>query len=271
MPKAAENNIEARVLERIKAAEQAESEAEYAEPTTAVLPTIRETSDLAIPVYEDRAHTLDQSDIAMPRIRLGQAMSAAVQNELVKKGQWYLSPDNSPLGEEIDVVLLNMFKHLAYFEPGSGLMCRSYDLVQGVGDPGIECAICPLSKWPPREVGGSPKCGLYYNYTALILRSEANEDDEPLMGILSLGRTSTSVAKQINSFKSTRAGLQGPWYKQWYRLGSKRTENKMGIFHTATVKFGGKVEGDMLNMVESQASFVDESAAMRSLDMEGND
>jgi hypothetical protein len=175
---------------RVAAAREAE-EADETSPVEPEMPVINEPRELASTEYVNRAHTLDQSDLAMPRIMMAQAMSKAVQSDEVEKGNWYLYPDNMQLGEKIDVVLLNMFKSLLYFEPGQGLLCRSFDLVQGVGTPGIECDKCPLQKWLPKEEGGGPpKCRLAYNYTAMVVGSDINDESSPLMGVLSLSSMS---------------------------------------------------------------------------------
>lgn len=225
---------------------------------------------LALPT-QDLSTTMTMEHIALPRIKLGQGQSKAVQNELVRSGQWYLSPDTLTLGTEFDVIFLNWKLHNAYFETGQGLLCRSYDLVQGVGNPGIECGKCALSQWAEDGSGGNripPKCKLFHNYTAYVIRSEANDESDPLIGILSLGSTSTPAAKQINSAKAMRGGMTGPWYPYWYRIRSNKQEGRKGIFYVAQAQYGGKVEGELLERARDAAASLDVNIFTRSLEVE---
>jgi hypothetical protein len=253
----------ASTIEDMRARVAAAREAEEADETSPVEPEMPASTE-----YVNRAHTLDQSDLAMPRIMMAQAMSKAVQSDEVEKGNWYLYPDNMQLGEKIDVVLLNMFKSLLYFEPGQGLLCRSFDLVQGVGTPGIECDKCPLQKWLPKEEGGGPpKCRLAYNYTAMVVGSDINDESSPLMGVLSLSSMSAPTGKLINTLKSTRNGIDGPWYPFRFRLGLKKTENKKGTFYVATASFVEKIDGELLEQAITMAQTLNPTAGERSIEM----
>jgi hypothetical protein len=262
------NEDEDVLQKRIAAAEAAEAESLASEPETPgsfELPVVN-TQELAR--QESLQYSLTLDDIAISRIKLGQALSKAVVDEDVRNGEFYMTPENTVLGKEFDVVVFNMFKHRAYFEPGQGLLCRSFDLVRGVGTPGIECANCALQQWPVDETGrtvGAPKCSLNYNYTGMVIRSEANDEASPLTGLLTLGRTSAPAAKQLNTMQMQRNGKEylNPetgevvypiWCNNVYRLSSRKTEGRKGTYYIVSASYVSALEGNLFEEALSRAS-----------------
>lgn len=255
------------MLARIAAAEKADDAEAKAPPPVVVVPT--PAAPTALATYDDDlATTLSREDIQMPQIRVAQGLSKVLKGGQVRLGEYYLHPEGVPLGQELDVILLNMFKTNMYFEVGQGLMCRSFDLRQGVGTPGIACAGCPMAEVPKNAEGqiiGASKCNTYYNYTALVIRS-SQEFDEPPMAVLSFGRTAAPAGKLINSIKVTRTGLSGPWYPIWFRLRMKETENRKGTFYVPVPAFGGKVEGELLELAATMAESLSPASLRASIE-----
>jgi hypothetical protein len=122
-----------------------------------------------------------------PRIKIVQAMSAERATGLAQAGDFFntLTSENYgpslkflPLQPFMNRVLLVRDERRAKIEAaltvgkdkfllseGDGLKCRSNDMVQGNGEPGIACEECPLSRWGAGNT--APLCTEVYNVAAL--------------------------------------------------------------------------------------------------------
>jgi hypothetical protein len=113
---------------------------------------------------------MDRSDIKIPVLQLLQPLSEAVQEEKGKAGEFY----NATTGEsfaEVDTTLLSLTKTRVRwgdeYRKGAKPLCRSFDGNTGVGDPGGNCANCPLKDWGDDNT--KPECSQGYNWLALNL------------------------------------------------------------------------------------------------------
>jgi hypothetical protein len=205
----------------------------------------------------DLTKEISAADLVMPKIRLSQAMSEVFREHMRTKGasgvaggHWYHSTSKTDLGETLYFIPCDMRKSRALFVQGQGLMCRSFDLLQGEGDPGILCEGtyeerheypadergCELRLWTKNEDGSNapPKCGLTYNYTGIIvLDPEDPEKTKTLSGLLQLRSASTSVAKQMNTIVMEQG--EGIWRNVLLALGVEEKTNRRGTFWVPTV------------------------------------
>lgn len=206
---------------------------------------------IALPM-EDLTRQIGVEDQIIPKLRLSQAMSKANTlyatsrgKEGVSMGNWYNSADGKSLGDTVYFVPVDMRKSRAYFVPGTGLMCRSFDLVQGVGNPGIMCEGtpeerltvpsehrgCELRLWNDRT---PPPCGLTYNFPGFVIPEiDDPKNTKPINVILQMRSTSTRAAREM----ITRVMNDGEriWSNCIFELGVESQSNAKGTFFVPTV------------------------------------
>lgn len=204
-------------------------------------------TDVGLAPYRDLSEDFDSKDVQLPAIRIAQFMSKVVTGGLVQPGHFYLNVGNEDLGESIDVIPLKAFKHRVYFkrpeagqQGGNQLSCRSTDMVQGVGEPGIACAACPLKDWP--QGGPPPVCTEAINFPVIVLPKEG-EDDELVMGIMTFQRTSTKAARNWLGLAFQRGAKARPdaWAEHYYTVSLTRQTNNLGAFFVPIVSYRGRV------------------------------
>lgn len=207
---------------------------------------------MALPVA-DPTRQIDPADIVMPKLRLSQAMSKVNADDVVRQGNYYHSTLNDNLGKSVKVIVVDMRKSRSYFQTGQGVLCRSFDLRQGEGDPGLLCEGteeemaelpasqrgCPLRLWGERDASGRstpPACGINYNYPLLLLDADDPKNGLTRRALFQIRGTATAVARQINSIV-TENDLR--WHEAVFELGVEQKSNPKGTFFVPTVKFLG--------------------------------
>jgi hypothetical protein len=208
---------------------------------------------IALPM-EDLTRKIDSSDIVIPKLRLSQAMSktntifaTSRGSEGVGMGNWCVSSQNKNLGDTVYFIPVDMRKSRALFVQGQGLMCRSFDLLNGEGDPGGPCEGtyeerltipaqhrgCPLRLWNDST---PPKCGVTYNFPGYLVEDPENPDKGKVTQvILQLRSASTQAAKAINTVVMNE-GL-GVWQSVIIELGVDTKTNTKGTFFVPVVDF----------------------------------
>lgn len=217
----------------------------------------------------DLSRTLTVKDFRLPRLKLLQGLSKECKREdnALPQGTWYLEGNREAIGKEVVIIPLFQFMHRAMMVIGQGPVCRSYDMVQGQGDPGIRCIEdnCQFKEWPKERGKGGPPCNEYYNYPSLVLIP----DDDPQLGLITLGRTSTDAAKMLNSLWANSLGNE--WYTAMYRLGRESQSNTKGTFFVATVTREGKTKGELLERAEQMVQTIDATAVRRAIEQDPNE
>jgi hypothetical protein len=191
---------------------------------------------------------LDPSDLVMPRVKIVQQMSDEAQDQRAKPGDFFNTLTGENYGSTLRFVALQPFKQrvmlvrterrpaidaelvaagLAELSEGNGLKCRSFDMLVGQGEPGIECDICPLSKW--HEGNKPPFCSETYNV--------AGTDETGSLIILSFSKSSARVGKQLFSMLRLRPGY--PW-QVLYEAKTRQEKNDQGTFYVPTVTSTGE-------------------------------
>lgn len=235
-------------------------------------PSVTYSAPLAIP-QEDLTRKIDVGDLIIPKLRLTQAMSKTNMlyqttrgKEGVQQGNWCHSVTGENLGETVYFIPVDMRKSRALFIQGSGLTCRSFDLLNGEGDPGGACEGsyeermtmpadrrgCPLRLWNDNQ---PPKCGVTYNFPGLVIRETEIDDPskaKPIQAILQLRSASTSAAKAINTFMVNEGG--GVWHNLILELGVEVKTNTRGTFYVPTVDFYDTTDAEGFERILRRAS-----------------
>jgi hypothetical protein len=177
------------------------------------LALVVETTSLAR--FEQKP-TFDAEDIMIPRIKLTQALTQEVSDELVKIGCYY-TPGYPGL-EAINVIPMLFTRRRMYANNDTNeILCRSNDGVDGVGIPGGKCADCPMNHWTGEEGGSNrkpPACTFMYSYIVYVI-------DWEIVGVVDFKRTSLNAGKIVNSLTQRRGlGTFG------VRLSSTKQTNK---------------------------------------------
>ncbi len=227
------------------------------EVTTTPIERIQEIKGIALPQV-DLSRQITQQDLIMPRLLLSQAMSKVNQQRIVDMGNWYHSTNNENLGQEVFAIPVGMWKHRSYFEQGVGILCRSFDLIQGEGDPGILCEGtpderytlpdsergCPLRLWgerdPKTNKSKPPRCGINYNFPLLIVASPEDPESATRRAMVTFRSTQTAVAKRLISIVSEG---DYEWTDVLLRFGVTSRTNQSGTFYNATIDLVGPSQG----------------------------
>ena len=251
---------------------------------TTLAPTQVSPAGALVMPQEDLTRKIDVGDLLIPKLRLTQAMSktntlftTSKGKEGVQQGNWTVSTQNENLGETVFFIPVDMRKSRAYFVPGQGLMCRSFDLLNGEGDPGGACEGsyeerltipadrrgCPLRLWINNE---PPKCGQTYNYAGMVIRESEIEDPEkakPMQVMLQLRSASTSTAKAINTYVMNEGA--GQWGTVILELGVEVKTNIRGTFYVPTVDFYDTTDAEGFERIARRARAMARSVSGQSL------
>lgn len=165
----------------------------------------------------------DNNDLFIPRIKLAQGLTKEVQDGTAKPGQWVLSGYESL--PELTVIPLRVAKRRELVDSEFTVLCKSDDAQTGVGDPGGECAVCPLAKWVPDAKGKNhpPECSFVYSYIVYVVEHDT-------AAVLEFKRTSINVGKALNTLIAQR-GL-GHFA---VALHSSSNQGPKGTFHVAAI------------------------------------
>lgn len=185
---------------------------------------------------------LDAGDLILPRIKVVQQMSQETADKKAEPGDFYNTLTGERYGPELTFIPILPFKQRVLLvrnekrpkieealgtdlSDGDGLKCRSYDMVTGVGEPGILCAECPLSMWNGNI---PPLCTETYNVAAL-------SGDGDLI-ILSMSKSGAKTGKRL--FSMLRLANGAPW-KKVYKASTTLQRNELGNFYVPDVAVQG--------------------------------
>lgn len=189
---------------------------------------------------------LGAGDFVPPRVKVVQAMSAEATADppLGKVGDLYNTLTGENYGKSLEFIPIQPFKQRVFLvrderrptieealgaplSEGNGLKCRSLDMYQGIGEPGILCNECPLAKWGPQNQ--PPLCTETYNVAAM------NELGD--LVFLSFAKSSAKVGKRM--FSMLRLSHAQPWTKV-YSMTTRKQTNDRGTFAVPEVTVTGK-------------------------------
>lgn len=176
---------------------------------------------------------LDATDFVPPRVKVVQQMSVEAADGRAKPGDFFNTLIGENYGASLTFIPLFPFKQRIFLmrenrrerveqalgqplSDGDGLKCRSLDTYQGIGEPGVLCNECPLSKW---NGGTPPLCSETYNVAAM------NEWGDVIF--LGFQKSSAKVGKRL--FSALRLRREQPFARLWH-LETRQERNDKGIF-----------------------------------------
>ena len=202
----------------------------------------QEETALAVPAM-DAAELREQygdmgaEDITIPRIVILQGLSPEVSEGRGKPGEFFIKGLERNLGSApLEVVVLLRNKSRIRWQDlqlGGGILCRSLDSKEGVGDPGGVCETCPHAQWEVSDTNksGRPACDVYQN---LIVVLRKDKDWMPMA--ISGNRTKLKALKNLNSLLMVELAKQRPLFSKSYLLESEKKTNPKGLqYHSYRV------------------------------------
>lgn len=190
------------------------------------------------------APNIDASDVFIPKLRLAQGLTAEVQNGYAKPGQWLISGSDPMDTVTVIPLMMNRRRELRDPDENRQVICRSFDSLKGVGDPGGDCASCPMAKWVQGKgknaKNSAPACNFIYSYVVYIV-------DLDTVTILEFSRTSIAAGKMLNTMIMQR-GL-GSFAAS---LSSSSSKGPKGTFYSPVVN-GAKVPDKVLTTAKKKA------------------
>jgi len=191
---------------------------------------------------------VEQGDLTLPRLALCQALTPQRDEtepkhiEGLEEGEYFNTLTGENYGNLVQIVPLLFFKNRIYFrskDEGGGILCRSDDMKHGVGDPGGECAKCPLNRFGTAKNGkGKGKaCTEFYNFPSLIVAEDGRVHPEGMV---------------VASFKSSGVPAAKDWLAKMrlrqidmfggvYSLSSKKKKFPEGTAFVTNVDPAGNV------------------------------
>jgi len=191
----------------------------------------------------------DLSKMQIPTLRLAQGMTAEVTDRKAQIGQYVLS--NFPPKDDVVLVPLGAVNIRSYkpdakrapacHAPGPILIPGRGFMLKGIGDPGIVCEDCPLSKWGPKREGRSntpPPCkeGVAVRAYSVTHRT--------LVDFTFMGRAQgkgTFVQSQMMAWGEGKFAI---------RLSSASTKNDRGTWYEPEVAMLDEIPEEHLSAVE---------------------
>jgi hypothetical protein len=240
---------------------QSQDQANAAPDEPPVSPPVRRTQPvggaMALPM-KDLSRELGPRDFVIPKLKLSHNMSQVSKlyatsrgKEGIPPGLWYHTTTNRDLGEKVYFIPCDLRKSRSLFEQGIGVVCRSFDMLHGEGNPGGLCEGtaeemqmeaeqdrgCPLRLWNRTSAGNQkPSCQETYNYTGLIvIDPEHPATTEVLQGMLQMRSTAVTAAKNINTAVMMFGG--GVWSDTVIELGVETRSGPRGDYYAPTAEF----------------------------------
>lgn len=178
-------------------------------------------------------------DVALPRLKIGQFMSALVQDGVVEAGSLFTSLS----ADDPDPVILDDQK-------GEGVLFHVLDMRRGksVSEDG------ELTVYDYDDPAAPEDAWVTYNYVVVLPEEDA---DFPVKWLLS--RTGRPAAQQINLVLA-KTSAQGPPWNQAFRVTTAERSNAKGKYYVPRIKH---VEADPANIeiANNLATMIDPDAA----------
>jgi hypothetical protein len=210
-----------------------------------------------IPDYLQRAdgrpaagfEEVSAGDMTVPQMRLCQSLTPQRDSsepkyiDGLKEGEHFNTVTGKNYGKLVQIVPLMFFKNRIYFrdkKEGGGILCRSEDMVNGIGEPGGKCATCPLNQFGSAKNGeGKGKaCTEFYNFPAMVVDDEGLIHPEGLV-VKSFKSSGVPVAKDWLALMRLR-GID--MFGGVYEISSQKKTFTEGTSYLEVVKNAGNVK-----------------------------
>jgi len=198
---------------------------------------------------------VEQGDLTVPQMRLCQSLTPQrQQNEAkfiasLKEGEYFNTVTSENYGSSVKIVPLMFFKNRVYFrdkKKGGGILCRSDDMKQGIGEPGGECAVCPLNQFGSAKdgAGKGKACTEFFNFPSMVVSKDGSVNPNNLV-VRSFKSSGITVAKDWLAMMRLR-GID--MFGGIYELGSTAKVFTEGTSYVETVKNAGVVSKETLDV-----------------------
>jgi hypothetical protein len=195
----------------------------------------------------------DSEKLIVPRLKLVQAMSVEVSDDIAKAGDYVDNVTKEIIAEKsgsITFIPISFNWSRIFFKDlseGGGIRCRSNNKM-GEGDPGGDCKTCPYGQWHKGEDGNNvQECTEIFNVISII----TDEDGGLSMPIvISFSKSSAKEGQKLYNLIALQ-GMRGnsPWVFS-YKLSSKFVDGDKGKYYVSTVKPAGKTDDDLVDYLE---------------------
>lgn len=192
-----------------------------------------------------------RDEIQMPKLKLGQSMTAEVQDGLATLGQWIGGPGEEAVDTVVVVPMCYARGRILNEEDNGPIICSSNDQEIGVGDPlgqgqgEYKCKGCPKSLWTKAKRGGKnvpPECVPHLEYGIYSITHQQ-------MMTMMLKSSAMNAAKYLNTL-AMKAGF-GNFAIE---LGAMINTGDRGKFAVPTIKIA-KITPKELETAREQFSF----------------
>ena len=197
---------------------------------------------------EEGFEEVKPGEVKIPRLILAQKGHPQVdENEPnfiagLKVGEYFNSITGQIYGAQIIILPLLKFGERIRFadkETGGGILCRSFDMIKGEGDPGGECAKCKYPAFGSAK-GGTGKgtdCAEFKNFPAIVVDEKGRLDVANTV-IVTMKSTHLVAAEQLISLSKFRSA---PMYTGTYKMTSRPKKFAKGNAHVPVVENFGWV------------------------------
>jgi hypothetical protein len=228
---------------------------------------------LSLPM-RDLSRELGPRDFVIPKLKLAHNMSGVSKlyatsrgKEGIPPGVYYHTTGNRELSETVYFIPCDVRKSRSLFEQGIGVVCRSFDMLHGEGNPGGLCEGtaeemhseaeqdrgCPLRLWNRTSAGNKPpSCQETYNYTGLVIVDpEHPETSEVLQAMYQMRSTAVTAAKNINTAVMMFGG--GVWADTIIRLDVEVKSGPRGDYYVPVADFFDTTEANGWDRIARRA------------------
>lgn len=162
---------------------------------------------------------IDGGDISLPKLYIGQQMSQAVQDELVKSGQIYLAAGEDDPDPQV------------IFDPDSKAKSNDGVLIHVLGMRKTKSLSenGELTTFSFHDPDAPPEAWVVYNYVVALPEIE---EDVPVK--MAWSRTKTPAAKVINTQLAKRSD-EGPPWSLAFRVTTVKKKNNKGTYFVPRV------------------------------------
>lgn len=168
---------------------------------------------------------MDRDDITIPRMVILQGLSPEVTQGQGRPGEFYIKGLERNLGKgPVEFIVLMRNKSRIRWQDlqfGGGILCRSVDAKQGVGEPGGACEQCPHSVWNGKD---KPACDIYQNLIVVL-----KQDSEWIPMAISGNRTKLKAIKNLNSMLMVELAKGRPLFAKSYTIEAVNRSNTQGM------------------------------------------